>query len=211
MGINLIPKIKKEAKRVLTQMNGLKYLAQVNEKLGELDLISFADFGTLLGIVRENGLLKNDLDVDVGVLALSDEVFAKVEQTLSGMGFHKHKEITIRGAIKKQAYRKHHVTVDIEYYFPDADSALMYCYLFYIPPDSTDYDHRKCVIKKCPRVTETEKVSIHRQTVLIPRNPEKILEYKYGTNWKIPDKGWVYWEGPNTYPTDEIGDKQQLS
>lgn len=207
MSIVFYQELKKKAKAFVTQVNGIKYLSQVNKRLLDKGIVSFADFGTLLGIIRENHLLKNDFDVDVGVLASSEDVFKIVDQTLIDMGYRKYKEVTIDGEIKKQAYWKKHINMDIEYYFEDSDDNLMYCYLFYAPPHTEDRSYRKCVIKKCPKVTKTKEIIIKNKPVFIPENSEEILVYKYGENWRIPDGGWVYWEGPNTYPSDKIGKK----
>lgn len=192
-------KIKYSIKR-----DGIKSLAEVTKALNSEGVLAFADFGTLLGLVREKGLLRHDLDIDVGVLTTSTDNSKDIERVLCGIGYKKSREFTINGVVKEQSYVKK-VKVDIQYYSIDSIENMMYCYLFYNPGHNRFETKWNSVMKKCPVVKEIKQIPIKEHNIFIPTNAEEILVYKYGPNWMCPDKGWVYWQGPNTYNAEEIG------
>lgn len=208
---SLVNKIKKGLKRHSIQKHGLSYLSEVTKALNERGILSFADFGTLLGIIREQGLLKHDLDIDVGVMITSETDYRTISSVMEKLHYVKSREFTIDGRVKEQSYFRKFIKVDLQYYTGDPeDSALMNCYLFYNPGRDPSETRWKSVVKKCPRVKSVRSVAVQGHPIDVPDNAEDILVYKYGPNWKKPDKGWVYWEGPNTYPSDAIGDLNRM-
>lgn len=197
--------IKVKRIRHTLQKKGLVVLSEVTGKLNESGITAFSDFGTLLGIVREGALLEHDLDMDVGVVLSEPNRNTVISKVFDSMGYIKSREFTVNGDIKEQSYIKNGIKVDIQYYFRDDDKELMYCYLFYNPSRDSRETKWKSVIKKCPMVNQVENITVQGNNIFIPKNAEAILRYKYGSNWRTPDKGWVYWEGPNTYPREEFG------
>ena len=208
---SLVNRMKKKLKRYAIQKHGLSDLSRVTKTLNEAGILSFADFGTLLGIIREQGLLKHDLDIDVGVMIVSDADYRAINSVMEKLRFVKSREFTIDGRVKEQSYFKRFIKVDLQYYtIAPEDSTLMNCYLFYNPGRDPSETKWKSVVKKCPRVKSVRSVTVQGYPIDVPDNAEDILVYKYGANWKKPDKGWVYWEGPNTYPSDAIGDLSKI-
>lgn len=201
----LYQRVRTKRIRYHLQKSGLKSLEEVNEYLKRAGIVSFADFGTLLGIVRNGNLLKHDLDMDVGVLITSDKSYETIIDVFDRLGYKCVRRFTVNGELKEFSFSKNSVKVDIQCYYPDDDPNLMFCYLFYNPGDDRKNTEWKSVIKRCPLVKKVKSVPINGSNISIPDNAEDILSYKYGENWRIPDKGWVYWEGPNTYPSNEIG------
>lgn len=190
----------------LFRKNALKYLAKVTDELNINGVTAFADFGTLLGLVREGRILKHDRDVDVGVLCTSPDIFDRIDSIFMKMGFRMSHEFTTDGEVRERSYTRDGVKIDIQYYFADEeDSSLMYCWLFYGPVEGTFNREWYTVLKKCPKVEKLREITVKGKKIRIPANAETLLEYKYGKGWTKPDKGWNYWEGPNTVKMDVTG------
>ena len=158
-----------------------------------------------MGFVREHSILKHDMDMDIGIIVNDSSVYSIIKKVFNNMGFKKVREFTIDGGIKEQSYVKNYVKIDIQYYFQDDNDKYMFCYLFYNPSGNRLATEWKTVLKKCPIVHKLRTISINNNRISIPYNAEALLEFKYGDNWRNPDKGWVYWEGPNTYMVSDIG------
>lgn len=195
--------LRKMRQRYYIHKNGLGDLGKFTNKLNSQGIITFADFGTLLGLVREGQLLKHDLDIDVGVFGKDNDTSMKVEECFLEEGYYKAREFEINNRIAEQSYKKKGTKIDIQYYFSD-DNKDMFCYLFY-NQDAIKKGYWSTVIKKCPIINEVKTICVNKNEIYIPVNANEVLEYKYGPNWDKPDKGWVYWEGPNTYKIDELG------
>ncbi len=201
--VSLYENLVKTRARVMLRIFGLKYLERIMHILYREKILSFVDFGSLLGIIREGDLLKHDLDIDIGIINATFDTQQKICEIFKSQGFKKSREFTVRSSITEQSYIKHYVKIDIQYYFYDNDN--IYCYLFYDPSIASNRTRWKSVIKKCPEISSCKSVVIRNKVIFVPENAEEILEFKYGNNWRTPDKGWKYWEGPNTYPSSETG------
>lgn len=191
------------------QRHGLPILSEVTSGLYNTGILAFADFGTLLGIVRENSILKHDIDVDISVISRGKEDFEIVERFMIDLGFHKKHEYVYNKLLCEQSYEKNGIRTDICFYVIEKD--LMSCYLFYQEPGK-DYENSKMsVVRKTYTLqSKLKEIIVDGYPVLVPLNPERLLEEKYGKNWRIPDKGWVYWDGPNTMLCNGFGIKKNF-
>ena len=217
---NYYNKASKAVKLRRVQKKGLRLAAEITTILNSAGFLAFPDFGTLLGIVREGGLLKGDLDIDIGVAPVCyDERIrtGTIQKALEKRGFILFRELSVDEKIKEQTYLKNKVRCDIQYYYPTSDD-LMHCYLFYdresiCPenragcnlPEGIHAYKMKCCIKTCPRVSSLKEVKAGDTTLFIPENSEELLAYKYGDSWRVPDSKWKYWEGPNTTKISDSG------
>ncbi len=204
-GRKIIEELGTKRKRYYIQKYGIKELQIITAALQSKGICAFADFGTLLGIMREKGLLKHDADIDIGIIVNKPETIEMSDSVMQNFGYKLMREFTVSEGVAEQSYIKRHIKIDFQCYFPEQETALMYCYLFYNPGKDSKKQYWKSVIKKCPKVEGIKEISIEGRAISVPQNAEEILSYKYGENWRIPDKSWVYWEGPNTYPTNEMG------
>ena len=55
-------------KRKNVQKYGIEVLCELKLIFDKLGIINFADFGTLLGLIRDDKLLSHDLDLDYGII-----------------------------------------------------------------------------------------------------------------------------------------------
>ena len=60
--------------------DGSAILCELEDILNSYGISHFFDFGTLLGIVRENGIIPGDGDIDIGVIINSNDDKKKIEQ-----------------------------------------------------------------------------------------------------------------------------------
>lgn len=189
-------------KRQAVQQFGLEYLSEITIQFRNNGLLGFADFGTLLGLIREGALLEHDMDVDVSVVLRSQSDIAVVERVMRDLGYSKSFDYLFEDRIQEQSYRKGWLKVDVCYYNPSEDK--MFCYLFYweegkiYPRNQMD-----TVQKTSSRIDGVNTIVVRGNRVVVPDNAEQVLIEKYGDNWRQPDKGWVYWKGPNT--TESLG------
>lgn len=188
-------------KRYWIHRDGIALISEITTVLNQNGIIAFADFGTLLGLVREGHLLQHDLDIDIGAIAYSQDIVGKISQLLTPLSYKLAREFIVGDEIKEQSYKKNHVRIDIQLYFMDGKS--MVCYLFHRKTPEEDVCY--AVEKRCEIVGKVEKQLFDGRTIHIPVNAEQLLVDKYGNNWRTPDKGWVFWEGPNTQLTNIIG------
>lgn len=194
---------KNRKKRRSIHKNGIQLMKTINEQFNKMGICYFFDFGTLLGIIRDNRLLKHDLDMDVGVLC-EEGIHNKVRKNLLAVGFKLVYEYMIEKCVVEESYVCFDVKIDINYYFNSGTKSI--CYLFYRAPDKEYDDSMLDVVElTCDRIDVTQEVEFNGIFVRIPENPEHLLEQRYGANWRIPDKNWVYWKGPSAKPFEKQG------
>lgn len=190
--------------RYWLRKNGLPEISKVTLKLNGNGVRSFADFGTLLGLVREGCLIAHDLDIDIGVIVKDDSVYDKVKNLFFEMGYRISREFAVSGSVKEQTFIGQHIKIDIFYYFPYDDEKI-YCFLFYTDEDVNAAQY-KSVKKICPAINDIRIREFSGHRIAVPENALEFVESKYGKQWRTPEKGWVYWQGPNTQRSDELGE-----
>ena len=185
------------------QKYGLRDIFSLQQNLQERGVLFFFDFGTLLGLYRDGTVIKGDMDVDIGVIvdSMSDVFF--ISQNL-----HDFKKIrkfsTETGIVAEESFLfNKYLRFDIHYYYKRDNKR--YCYLFYRLPErqypSNIFDAVQIIVDD---VGITSYI-IDGRMLNVPTDPERFLIQKYGQNWRIPDSGWVYWEGPNSIKVEEKG------
>ena len=167
------------------RVHGETFLKDMIEAGREAGMKPFLMWGTLLGLVREGGLIKHDKDIDVGILA---QDWSKRHLLIEGMqrrgyilAFDRKYKIRFN-----RRDRMFHLDVDVFFRWEDK----MVCLLLlddgrfqgaWFPPHLFD-SFRSCAF------LGTE--------VLIPDPPEPILGAVYG-DWRTPVKSYSYTGIPN--------------
>lgn len=208
--LKLIKEKRLEEKRTKIQANGVKTINFIQNELEKSNLQFYFDMGTLLGIVREGRLLKHDLDIDVAVYVKSDEDKLMVRQMLIDAGCkHKLKHYILRtGEVFIDSFELNGIKFDISYYRNEGDVDISY--LAYREGELEDKNYRKMVVLRCDAIKETTKGKLIDEEVNIPKNAEEYLATRYGENWRIPDKNWIYWLGPSAEKIDDIAVREIL-
>ncbi len=195
--------IENEKKRQGIQSIGISVLKDVQDILRDLDVQSFADFGTCLGLVREGHLLYHDLDMDIGVIA-GREKMDEIHRSMEDKGYRIWRQYAWQDRIVEESYYFGDIKVDLNYYENTDRSARTW--LFYRKPK---YKYKNTWTRHVVEMNYSPISGIHfrefdGKQVALPNNPEQLLEEKYGPGWKHPDKKWIYWESPAATKLDEI-------
>lgn len=193
-----------EQKRQAIQRNGVAVMCLVQRLLREIGVLSFADFGTMLGIVREGRLLAHDLDMDMGVIIKDKTDMERIRLRLEKFGFLLWRQYVFADNIVEESYRFSGIKVDLNYYvISDTESKT---WLFYREPGVEYPDNTRNIVQMTySPITEFKTIQMQGEDVCIPANAEQLLEEKYGPTWRTPDKGWIYWLSPAATKIPDIG------
>lgn len=186
------------------QKNGPSVLEETLNMLNDIkDVKAFADFGTLLGIVREKGLLKHDMDIDTAVLGRPN-LYRYVTMLMERNGYELWREYIFNGKVVEQSYHYKNTKVDVNYY--EYTKTGVNTWLFYRDPALKYKNNNRNIVRMdYSMIDKLKKVKIKNKEIYIPENSEQILEEKYSKNWRTPDKGWIYWQSPSATKLDDIG------
>ena len=209
--VSLIKKIIKghskqglDEKRMYLQKNGYSVL---EETLNLLNMIpgvkGFADFGTMLGLVREHELLKHDLDMDIGVFG-EKGIHNLVSMVLERNGYQLWREYIYEENVVEHSFKYKNIKIDINYY--QKNNKGVNTWLFYRDPEKKYKNNlRDVVVMNYSNINTLKKIGVKDKEIFIPENAEVILEEKYGPSWRIPDKKWIYWKSPAAKKVDGYG------
>lgn len=165
----------------------LKHVADVIEKH---QIPAFAAYGTLLGFVRDGGFLKNDDDIDLGIMPGEwnpKRVLKTLLEDEEGFkylfGF-KYKD-------KMTEFKLEYDGIPIDFFFYSDDGKQFFAGSYHwfkdvkYPAPNANSAQRVCE----PRIEGLEKISVYGFDFPVPANTEYVLEHLYG-NWRVPDNNW---------------------
>ena len=187
--------------RVIAQKNknftksGIETFEQLCILLNDKNIKFWLCYGTLLGFVRENGILKHDFDFDIGLWYT--DYSKELEEYLILNGFnliHQFSSITEYPAFE-QTYEKNGVSIDFFYHY--SDTSKIWTNVFYREKfdDALDKDLFRIRKLDYPKA-ELKEVIFLNSKVFIPSNAEEYLQEIYGKNWRIPDPKFDWHNGP---------------
>ncbi len=196
--------IENTKKRDAIQKNGITIIALVHRLLKEIGIDSFADFGTMLGIIREGKLLAHDIDIDMGVIVKDKIDLDRIRLHLEKFGFRIWRQYFYGDMIVEESYHFCNIKIDLNYYkISDTDSKT---WLFYREPDVEYNDNLRNIVEMTySPIKEFTTVELAGEEICIPANAEQLLVEKYGPTWRTPDKGWIYWQSPAAQKIPEMG------
>ncbi len=191
-----------EAKRKALQENGIKLIHFLQDTMSEYEF--FFDMGTLLGIIREGKLLGHDLDVDMAVLPRDEGERDRIIKTLQDAGCELKSSYETEGiGIVEDSFVIDGIKFDVNYYRQEEKD---YCYLMYQGNDKEYAEGEMSVVRlECSHIEMIVKTEFSGKEINVPQNPENYLAERYGKNWRIPDKNYVYWCGPSATQIDNKG------
>lgn len=167
---------------------GLRACDAVYSALSAQGIPYWADHGTLLGIVRENGFIKNDLDIDFSVpqqVRLCD-VYGALEKR----GFALERGFAYQGEIVEITVSYKGVGIDFFKCHPIGARMGNFVFVTRHDPESWRVVSVMAHERVRPQVEELTEVCfgrmIEKARTFIPANAEKILEAEYG-DWRTPD------------------------
>lgn len=141
--------------------------------LKESGIKPFLMWGTLLGAIRENNFIAHDYDMDVAIMGID---LHKIENAIP---------LLYNNDVKLCKYKK-----GIIYTF---NYKGVYCDIYIIDKAPFPYSLRYYSILESfiPKqyFKSFREYNFVGVNVWVPENAEKFLEYAYGKNWRIPQKG----------------------
>lgn len=192
-------------KRKMMAAHGVETIHYLQALFSEIGCKFFFDMGTLLGIIRDGQLLKHDIDIDVAIFTESEEQKQAIRDKLVSQGNDILYSYTVDGiGIVEESYIHSGIKFDINFYTREADIDV--CYLLYSDPEKVyqSKDVLSVVRLECLRIDNVVQIDFNGVLINIPSNGEQYLEQRYGSTWRIPDTGYVYWKGPSTHPIDKL-------
>jgi hypothetical protein len=202
---NIYIKIISVKKTRCIKQNGREVLSILNTCLDDLGLDYFIDFGTLLGMIRDREFIRNDLDLDLGLINYDNNSKYEIFNELTKLGFKKVQEFTIDSEVKEESYIYKGVKIDFFYY--ESFENKRFCYLFYREPSNVyesldEFSVYKFVYEK---ITSVEKMVIDDISLNIPKNTHEVLKEKYGADWRVKKEKWHFKDSPSIHDTNLIG------
>lgn len=155
-------------------------------------------FGTMLGAVREKGLIKHDLDIDV--VLWSEDYTSQLRDILQSYGFKLVHELLVDNGKKgrEETYILNGVTIDLFYIYPPVDEFPYCCDFFNCDGSYSFQDSMKkygCIKARrlqLPWKKEFIRVPFENLSLPICSNAHEILSFRYGEDYLIPNPKWNY-------------------
>ena len=178
-------------------VNGMDILQKI---LDSCSVKYFWAFGTLLGIMRDDELIENDLDLDL-VIYLEENEKSELIKALLLRGYEHLHSYYFNNCLIQTQLRFNKVMVDLSFVFEEEEFDS-----YYLMYNSSDEDKvlYKITFRK---VNEIKKHEFRNILVNIPESWEEYLEDNYGSGWRIPDSKYKFWENPLAHEVhrDKIG------
>ena len=184
----------------LLKNNFLDVLNSVySSKISSYDV--WLDFGTLLGIYRDKGLIKHDLDMDFGIVIDDYLDFQEKEKELLNKGFQKTRELYYNKELMEISYDYKGLNVDFIIYKKEEGyvKSVVVGYLLDALNRPCKYESSKYEIK----FDGLKDYDFEGIKVKIPLNTHEYLEYQYEKDFLIPNKFYNWRDNPMYEKTDE--------
>ncbi len=173
-------------------------MALVQEVLENEGYRFYFCYGSLLGIVRERGMIGHDLDIDVALDPADDFSWEHLNQVMTNAGFVLQRSFVIGDDIKERTWFYNKVGVDI-FLIEHVKNEILSPFFF--RKSGTEYEHKLeqgyAQVRE-PEPTGITKLSIGQDNqtfeVNVPKNYEEILQANYGADWRTPNPHWSCWQ-----------------
>lgn len=164
----------------ILQKFGYQALSAITEAQKETGVRCYADFGTLLGIIRDGGFIKHDDDMDFTLLPPHNRV-KEFYQALVSRGFVFERYLKMDNVLKEFSVRYKEISIDffLQIYSDDGTS------LDYVDEKRGDYWTRY----QYAAPSKLIEYKIHGVSAVIPENYDCVLTSEYG-NWGKVIKQW---------------------
>jgi len=188
-----MPKVRsKKNKYILNGKNGkiaLQMLHDITDILDKYNINYWLDFGTLLGVIRENRILPWDDDIDISIFEADKEIM--INKVLPAIQKAKYRAYTKRLEEDAEPFKKGNVRAfkirnNRLFFFRGyvtLDIFIMYNY------EESIYWYELGRPHILPRklVAEFEMIEFNGKKYRVPKEYDAYLTYHYG-DWRIPNK-----------------------
>ena len=167
-------------KQHLIKKYGYQAVDLIHQVAEEVGMPYYADYGTLLGFIRDGGFIAHDADMDFSLMPDNGKV-AVFFEALEKKGFYFERYITVDGVLTEFTMRYREISIDFfqKKYGKDME------HFHYVGKDMGEYSYS--FNEMTPKgLREWE---VHHVKVSIPINYEEVLNCLYG-NWHVKVKAW---------------------
>lgn len=197
-------------KQCSLQNEGLNVIKNVENALTNFNVDFFADYGTLLGIIRDHAFISWDNDLDYGLLINDSFDWGLFEKHLNGTGFVKVRQFELNGKIKEQTYSDKQLGLTIDFFSHQNCGNSNITYDFYRKENYIYQNEHEFHVRKAEliKISGIKSINFLGTTVHVPQDAEEYLANVYSKNWRVPDPNWVDGaENPHSvfFDTQEIG------
>ena len=172
-------------------------IERFDKSLSESGIQYSLGFGSMLGAVREHGIIGHDADMDTLIWAENDN-FKLVKESLERAGFVRTRCFLIENGKlgREETYEYNSVPIDIFYIYPPVDELPYTAY--YIPVEG--YRTPRISMKEAGRVQairldrpyEKEYIKVPFGPLMLPimKHYDPILKACYGEHYMVPDPNY---------------------
>lgn len=170
--------------RIRLRKYGVEIFNRIHEIMSAHGYPYFANYGTLLGVVREGGFIKYDGDVDFSIPAGTVSPSELMDAITEASGFSFKLAYEWRGRITEITFV--YKGVEIDFFFQYQEGGVNYSH-WYEPVDcSSDCEGGAYAFRRpIPVARNIKDVSVRGGVVPIPENADEILTSAYG-DWRVP-------------------------
>jgi len=165
----------------------LENLVELHEIFKTLNVEYWLSCGTLLGFYRDNDFIGHDKDTDV---CINIDCLSKylIQKLISAGFLIKHKFGRIHNGFEI-AIVKNNVKTDLFFFYKKENYWYHSVYANFTKKDSLKYDY-------VFNPFELKENKFLNHFFVTPDDIESVLIQQYGTNWKTPNKNWIYYQSP---------------
>lgn len=175
-------------------------LAKYNQELQ-----FFFAYGTLLGIIRDNKLLKRDMDIDIIVLWTDNIIIDEFRKYMNEKKYKRVHSFYIEDiGVVQDSFVSNDILIDIHY--ARVKNGRCETYLLY----SDEKKDNAVIIFPFSKQKITE-YTFAGNHVFVPLNPDLFLKETYGDEWRIPNPHYKYWENRCAIKTELLGKTEKIS
>lgn len=178
--------IRRKLKSFRLRLRGRGVLRKIHTEFTNCGIEYFADFGTLLGFVRERGYIAHDVDMDFSIMPGYEP--SKVLDVLESAGFEFMRAFEYEGQITELTMSYNSVPID--FFFLGEENGRLISRIYYSELKSMHLGMKGNVYVR-PDIKNIVRYEVLGETACIPENYDELLRLHYG-NWRKKDSRWHY-------------------
>jgi len=185
--------VKKRQSLMFKHARGL--LESLDDAMSQAGVFYWLDCGTLLGVIREEGFLPGDLDVDVGIFI--EDYNEDLHSQLVENGFKRRYEYIYKknGPIEALQYTYEYKGIGVDlFFYHKSDNEMCYHFFMAAEKKSIDYTVKHYgglfIIVECMPSSGFSKINFLGRTYNIPLDYDRHLSIMYGDDYMTPNPQW---------------------
>ena len=149
--------------------------------------------GTCLGVVRENDFIAGDEDIDIGIAPGHVGSWGKIKKGFLNAGFTLYKEWIHKNLKTELSFTRNGTKIDLFFFRKSKKGSLFWHGVFGPAPGTGKYTKFLPNVFSSHLFSDLKEMMFKGHGVYLPNPPEKYLVERYGKDWRVPDKNYLYW------------------